>query len=92
MTTEGYPHSSWDLGPPTSDDEQSRTQALRALDILESVSQGRGRKLDEEADMVLGAVMQMFNAMVSMLVLFDDTRIIIRNAMGVLKPGEFPYR
>ncbi|GLI70098.1 hypothetical protein VaNZ11_014877 [Volvox africanus] len=91
-SSDGYPHSSWDLGPPSTDDEQSRVQSLRALDILDSVSHGRRLRIDEEADIILGALMRMFNAITAMLVLFDDTRIIIRNAKGVLKPGEFPYR
>ncbi|GIL95747.1 hypothetical protein Vretimale_1598 [Volvox reticuliferus] len=91
-SSDGYPHSSWDLGPPSTDDEQSRVQSLRALDILDSVSYGRRLRIDQEADIILGALMQMFNAITAMLVLFDDTRIIIRNAKGVMKPGEFPYR
>lgn len=91
-STEGYPHSSWDLGPPTTDDEQSRLQAFRALDILNSLSHGRGNRIDEEADLVLSALMSVFNAMTAMLVLFEDSRIIIRNAKGTMRPGEFPYR
>ncbi|EFJ41094.1 hypothetical protein VOLCADRAFT_98978 [Volvox carteri f. nagariensis] len=91
MSSEGYPLS-WEFGPPSTDDEPSRIQALRALDILDTVSHGRGMRIDEEADMVLGALMQMFSAITAMLVLFDDTRIIIRNAKGCMKPGEFPYR
>ncbi|GFR40361.1 hypothetical protein Agub_g908 [Astrephomene gubernaculifera] len=90
-STQGYPHS-LELGPPSSDDEQSRVQALRALDVLDSVAHGRRSRLDEEADLILGNVMSMFRANTAMLVFFEDSRIVIRNAKGLIGPGEFPYR
>ncbi|KXZ45129.1 hypothetical protein GPECTOR_58g578 [Gonium pectorale] len=88
----GYPYQAYELGPPMTDDEYSRVQALRALDVLDTVSQGRRARLDEEADIVLEAIMRMFDAKTVLLALFDDSRIIVRNAKGIMSVGEFPHR
>ncbi|PNH03748.1 putative serine/threonine-protein kinase [Tetrabaena socialis] len=82
----GFPYSSHERGFPTTDDEQTRLQALRSLDLLNTASFNSGGqrcKLDDEVELLLGTVMEVFHAKAAVLVLLEENNVIVRNSEAI---------
>lgn len=92
-STDGFPYQPYDAGPCTTEDEQSRLQALRAINLLGNVTNpgGLAAKLDEEINALLSTVMQLFQTNTAMLALFEGGQVRVRNSLGI-QSGVFPWR
>ncbi len=92
-STDGFPYQPYDNGPCTTEDEQSRLQALRAINVLGNVTNpgGQSAKLDAEVDTLLSTVKQLFQTETAMLALFEGGHVRLRNALGI-QAGVFPWR
>uniref|UniRef100_A0A7S3VRN2 Protein kinase domain-containing protein n=1 Tax=Dunaliella tertiolecta TaxID=3047 RepID=A0A7S3VRN2_DUNTE len=84
----GLPHNVGALGPPLPACEPSRLATVRAL----SPSLDLEAPPDPEVESILKLCQSIFQCPNTLVALFDDKRVFIREATGAFSRGDFPWR